>query len=136
MFNMITFGYGNNITINFEFFTNKGRYYVKKIDEGKITTCKISRASFKSILKQEDEFTIRQIDLETVDGLYSKTFFNETEGTFDEFLGSLDEYFDFCEDINNEKNEKIFNEVLIRNTKNNINKNLPTELVDMIISFL
>lgn len=30
---------------------------------------------------------------------------------------------------------KLFNQVLIKNTKNNINKKLSPELVDMIMSF-
>lgn len=137
MLNTIQIQSVTNTYVTFKFFVIKDRYYIKKSnsDDEKITTCCISKSSFISILKQENDDECLEMTLESTDTLYWKVFFNDTTGVFDEFIEGLNEYFNFCEDINKEQNEKTFNQILIKNTKNNINKTFPTELIDMIISF-
>ena len=83
--------------------------------------------SFKYILQQQVYFV--WVTLQTVDDI-----FNQPYNTIDEYVDDIDEYFDICEDLNKEQNERTFNQILIKNTKNNINKKLPTELIELIIS--
>ena len=126
MFNTITFETIDS-NLDYKFFVIKDRYFVKKIRDDEITTCTVSRKSFESILKQQEG----QVMIESVD-----EFYNGYYETIDDFLTeALESFLDFCEDINKEQNERTFNQILIKNTKNNITKTFPTELIDMIINF-
>ena len=128
MLNTITFETTDSVIyLEYKFFVIKDRYYIKKIEGEKIATCSMTSKSFKYILQQQVYFV--WVTLQTVDDI-----FNQPYNTIDEYVDDIDEYFDICEDLNKEQNERTFNQILIKNTKNNINKKLPTELIELIIS--